>query len=211
MAARDFQQQLARQLLFMENSCREYDAGHREEAIRLATCVRIIFHDTTRSTSLLRHLNATNISVLSTSVTGAPHSASPHALVRCHGTAGRDDWRSVPLLDTAPSKKSIPHEDWWDKEVVFYGGPTRVTRRKLVLSAANKDGGAHVDAALDAEYEEVIRGLGMSITWQRVDEETGQPVGDPWVTELHDTHFAGLRQIAYEVLNSPDLLRLAGR
>jgi hypothetical protein len=54
----DFTGQLQRQLGFMENSARAYDAGHRDEAIRLATSLRVLFHQTPKSTSLLRHLGA---------------------------------------------------------------------------------------------------------------------------------------------------------
>jgi hypothetical protein len=208
--ARDFQQQLARQLGFIENSCRAYDAGDKDEAIRLATSARVIFHDSRSSTSLLNHLNATSVAMLSATITHEPHKSSPHSLVSTRWIAGKEGY-SEPLLETAPSRVFIPLSDWWGKEVVFYSGPTRVTRNLLVLSAANKDGGAHVDADLNAEYEAVINGLGMAMKWQHTDEETQQPVGDSWVTELRDTHLAGLRHIAYEVLNSPDILRLVGR
>ena len=86
-----------------------------------------------------------------------------------------------------------------------------ITRRTLVLSAANKDGGAHVDTALDAEYEELIKGMGVSLTFQDDDEKTGLPVGDFLKSDLKYSHFAGLRQIAYEVLNTQAILRLAKR
>ena len=63
----DFTAQLQRQLGFMENSARAYDAGHRDEAIRLATSLRVLFHQTPKSTSLLWHLGAESIMMLSTS------------------------------------------------------------------------------------------------------------------------------------------------
>jgi hypothetical protein len=39
---------------------------------------------------------------------------------------------------------------------------------------------------------------------------TNLPVGDPDVFDVRDTHLAALRQLAYEVLNSPELTNLAG-
>jgi hypothetical protein len=211
MATRDFQQQLDRQLKFMENSCLLYDSGHREEAIRLATSLRIIFHDTNSCKSLLTHVQATGICMLSTSITHEPNKRCPHTLVRWHGTAGKDDLHAVPLLESAPSVISIAREDWWAKEVIFYGGTIVITRRKLILDAANKDGGAHVDATLDSEYEELVKGIGVSVSFRDADAKTGLPVGDFLKSGLKYSHFAGLRQIAYEVLNTQAIFRLAKR
>ncbi len=41
---------------FLERSSRDYDAGHEDESLRLATSMRVVFHDTQSSTSLLTHL-----------------------------------------------------------------------------------------------------------------------------------------------------------
>lgn len=125
------------------------------------------------------------------------------------GQAG--SFHSAPLLDEARSRRFLPRQEWWDKEIIFKGLGVSITRRKLVLYAANKDGGAHVDSALDAEYERLIEGMGMSITFTDVDEETKLPRMEPMVEELRSTHLAGLRQLAYEVLNSPELMNLVGR
>ncbi len=81
------------------------------------------------------------------------------------------------------------------------GEGIEVHRRDLVLSAANKDGGAHVDAALDATYSRILEGAGWSITVNPPDEP-------PRTIPFKNAHVAALRQIAYEVLNSPDVLKL---
>jgi hypothetical protein len=107
MAERDFRGQLVRQLEYMENSRRLYDSGHREEAIRLAMCLRIIFHDTRTSISLLKHLNVSDIAMLSALMTHQPNQKSPHAPVRWQGTAGKADFHAVPLIDSAPSKINV--------------------------------------------------------------------------------------------------------
>ena len=61
-----FRQRLRQQLSFIENSCAAYDSGETEEAIRVATCLRVLFHQTRNSTSLLTHLNATDVELFST-------------------------------------------------------------------------------------------------------------------------------------------------
>ena len=59
-----FKEQLARQLRFIRNSCRLYDEGNKEEAIRIGTSLRVLMRDTTDrkgrplSVSLFSHLKA---------------------------------------------------------------------------------------------------------------------------------------------------------
>jgi hypothetical protein len=62
----DFKGHLTKQLGFLERSCQSYDAGISDEAIRIATVIRVIIHHTGASTSLLKHLGATTINLLST-------------------------------------------------------------------------------------------------------------------------------------------------
>lgn len=59
-----FKERLADELAFPKTSCERFDAGDEREAIRIATVLRVLFHDTTDrkawplSVSLLSHLNA---------------------------------------------------------------------------------------------------------------------------------------------------------
>ena len=52
----DFPTHLGRQLQFLHQSCASYDGGFFDEAIRMATVMRVLLHDTKHSTSLLKHL-----------------------------------------------------------------------------------------------------------------------------------------------------------
>ena len=71
----------------------------------------------------------------------------------------------------------------------------------LVLGAANKDGGAHVDVMLEPKYERVLEGLGWSMTVNPDNEP-------PEDGACKHGHLAALRQMGYEVLHSPGLLAL---
>ena len=46
----DFVEQLGKQLRDIETSAREYDAGNKDAAIRIATSLRAIFHHTGKQT-----------------------------------------------------------------------------------------------------------------------------------------------------------------
>ena len=100
--------------------------------------------------------------------------------------------------------------EWWD-EVVFRFKPSfSFTRKNLVLDAVNKDGGAHVDEVLTERYSSLIKdgstgGIGISIN-------DGQSL--EWSIEpqlITNAHLSGLRQIGYELLNSPELITLSKR
>jgi hypothetical protein len=97
----------------------------------------------------------------------------------------------------------VPFSAWWDGEVVFFGGGRKIKRNHLVLDAANKDGGAHVDGILPSNYLWMVQGTEFSLAVQ-------SPNGTRKEAWLACAHLACLRQMAYEVFQSPALLKLAG-
>jgi hypothetical protein len=197
-----FKEELSDQLGFIAKSSRFVDAGDDAEAKRIALALRILFHDTGNSVSLLRHLGAPTISMLSTmnSPLGPKGPGNLAALVYTVTAEGHTFQGKAPL-DAAP-KRFIPFADWWDGEIVCMTTTgVQMTRKDIVLALANKDGGAHVDAKLKSDYVEVKLGSGIVATALR----EGQP---PTPMPVQSHTIATLRQIAYEVLNSPDLLLL---
>lgn len=92
---------------------------------------------------------------------------------------------------------------WWQQPVIILNSHP-YTRAAIVLNVADKDGGAHIDAALTPEYEALIAEGSLGTLVKRTEK------GDLTVP-IRDVHFCALRQIGFEVLNSPDLLKLANR
>ena len=72
----------------------------------------------------------------------------------------------------------------------------KLTRKDIVLAAADQDGGAHVDAVPSRKAMELIEGVGTLTT-----------ISQGRVTRrlLDNHHFPLLRQFAHEVLSSPDI------
>ena len=99
-----------------------------------------------------------------------------------------------PKLSNASAPRDMRVDDWWHQPVMVLARKP-LPRRLLVLTAANKDGGAHVDADLPAEYQALVDGI-----WR--DGRTGLLIADH--------HALCLRQLGYEVLNSPRLVELSG-
>lgn len=200
-------EQLADQLRFIEKSCREFDAGDHAETKRIAASLRVIFHQTGTSTSLLTHLNGTVISLLSTAcspispgtVTAPSNLAS--LVLRC--TDQGISFKSTAPLDNTLLRRFIPFADWWDTEVVCLTPKVQMTRKSLVLAVANQDGGAHVDAKLKPDYVAIKSGAGLVAAFKPA---AGNVVEFP----LESHCVATLRQIGYEALHSPELHALAG-
>lgn len=192
-----FREKLSQQLRFLRRSATMYDEGHEDEAVRLATSLRVLFHDTNKSVSLLKHLGLKGQNVLSSS-------------------RGLHDWKDYlqiaialnsprpvtmrPMLGTTFRPISIA--DWWDSESVFVLGTQRFTRRVVILTATNKDGGAHVDSKVDAYYEALMAGkFGIGIEGNlQFNGEVPFPQGV--VMYADNAHFALIRQFAHEAIAS---------
>lgn len=206
MASR-FHDQLQRQLGFLERSCASYDAGFTDEAVRIAVVVRTLLHQTKSSTSLLTHLGATSITLLSTTLDilarfDGSDPFYPRGLPLFFNGMGRYGGPSgyTAKLGDASTKELIPMDKWWSQPVVILDR-VPVSRRDIVLAAANKDGGAHVDASLTPEYESLSTPGSVGVFVSGEDAESAE-------APITDAHLVSLRQMGYELLNSPDLRTL---
>lgn len=204
MSQRDFKEQLRRQLGFLDRSAALYDAGHHDEAIRIATSIRVLIHDTGGSTSVLTHLDAKGIRLLTTQIPFPVEMIHPEARGMMLAVFGgmvmltsREERAAVPQLDNARRRAEVTVDEWWAQPVTG-GGVHPISRGVLVLHAANKDGGAHVDKALDPKYEALIS-----------THLHHRPSADAEPEAQGGLHLIALRQFAYELLNSPELLALA--
>lgn len=201
--ARDFRPALRAQLRYLANSCALADRGHPEECIRVATAIRVLLHQTANSTALLTHLGGWDIQLLSTCRDineRSPHEPAGMVTHFFFGlgimSVGPDGTTYAPKFGNGSSARLIGAREWWSQVTWVFDGFT-ITRREIVLVATNKDGGAHVDEELTPAYEALKRSVGGWVP---------NPPLDP-AQEM--THLIALRQMGYELLNSPDLLALA--
>jgi len=206
------QSKLREQLEFIRASCIGFDAGMRSEAIRIAAGLRILFHD---GKSLVSQLGARNLRLLSTQ--GGP---PPEFLAMIEKLSGgsvdrRNLWseslvmarsngagevKLVPPLGDGPMPPLPIGLEEWLAETIYQNpksGP--LTRHQLFKWAANKDGGAHVDLeGMPAAY------AGYSAP------DAYSPIYLGQDAPIEELHLVALRQLGYEVLNSPELVALGG-
>lgn len=202
MTIDNFANQLLRQLGFLERSCISFDAGHRDEGIRIATSLRVLFHDTGRSTSLISHLNGTHIRLLST----VPNFEGSNHIVHWQGIGvyrlAEGRYRLIPGLSDEETFGFLQLKEWLSQIVWVLRSDLVLTRASIILNAANRDGGAHVDKELAEEYSTLVSGKENVVAHYRTEEKE-------WTEPFLDGHLVALRQMAYEVMNSPDLIGLS--
>lgn len=206
-----FKEALSTQLSFIQRSCEIFDRGERDEAIRIATTLRVILNPGGGSKkSLLQHLGVhKQIRLLSTCPVVSANASPFQGLgsFKYESDGINTSTRFYAPLEDAPVAYEMKLREWWDQIVYVLPSksPTEpnpvLRRRDIILSAVNKDGGAHFDAALPIGYEQLA----------------APGAVDGWVTQLDGVehtkpivgaHFVCLRQMGYEVLHSPGLFAL---
>ena len=189
----DFKSHLENKIRFLESSSQSYDNGCINEAKRLAVEIRVLLHNTSRSTSLLTHLKKNDILFYDTSSDYDPNNLlSQMMLIKMR--IGPQGPEYIPVLDNESPihdlKKKVPFEDWWKKVVFVNTKGDTFDRKDLILNLSNKDGGAHIDANLDDAYANLTRFNSLGWMFERggIHEDLGNPV------------LASVRQISYEVI-----------
>lgn len=189
----DLENHLAEHIGFLKLSANAYDLGQSGEAKRLAVSLRVLFHDTKNSHSLLGQLQRLHGSVLSTCIPHDPGNIATHGgLVMVAARGAKSQF--VAMLDEAPYRRWLPFTDWWNEHVFVDNRRSVLSRRDLILAVANQDGGAHVDKSLDAPYAHLSRHNSMGWVWTNATER--HPIPDP--------ERAAIRQITHEVLRTLD-------
>lgn len=190
---------LDRQVAFLKRSAAAFDEGLRDEAIRMAVSIRVIVHDTNNSKSVLRQLNLKQGKFLSTSITTEPTNMM-QSLGFVNMAMNRHGSFYVAPLDSAPYESFMSFDDWWSEPVFVDVKARQISRKKLILSVSNQDGGAHVDEYLDEVYADLSRANSLGHT-----EHTFYGVGrKAKVLSIGGAELAGVRQITHELLRSLD-------
>jgi hypothetical protein len=197
---------LSEQLGYIRGSAAAFDAGAEGEAKRLAVSIRVLCHDSHQSRALLTQLDVIERLEFLDSSTGIdPQNMAP--ILGLFGMQlGPRGGRFIPFLGDRPiDHPPLPFERWWHADVIRLSDRTTTySRRQLVLTAANKEGGAHVDAGIDPLYHALAHENALGMVWGRGNSPP-QPFNDPTMVAV--------RQIAYELLVTlvGQLPRILGR
>lgn len=185
----------------LRDGCEDFDKGRKHAAKRLAVTLRILLHHRGQSRALLVQLGVQDrLEFVESS--GRPNPANHlgentlvFLMTKQEGGALRAEWVPRCTLPPRPGLADVllPFDEWWQMPVVNDRKGGSFTRETLVLTVANKDGGAHVDPLIPADYHGLSRGN--SLGWNVHDADGDRPMTDNPVPP-------SLRQVAQEVLDT---------
>lgn len=144
------------QLEFLRKSCSAFDLGETTEYRRIATTLRLLFHSTQKSKSLIENLNFGHHKFFSYAKASDPNNLMPEfdlAVIEVSSSGSK----FAPVLGRAfYSPRSLEFQEWWCESVLRDCDRVHLSRFDLVTIVANQDGGAHVDPEIDARYHRLI-------------------------------------------------------
>jgi hypothetical protein len=194
VSRRELLSHLEEQRSFLARSSAAYDSGFEDEAKRLTLTIRVLLHDTAQSQSLLTQLQIKN----SLRYTDSADPINPANLLPTPGlvmmqmTTGVGGRYIAPLENLSPNRQGNVKQfrPWWEDPVTKIGDDTHA-RRDYVLTVANKEGGGHVDPALNQAWVDLTRNN--AVGWQYFEES---PAGRTETDFEGDLGLASVRQIA---------------
>ncbi len=190
-------QKLKDQLELLHMLGEAFDSGARVVAYPLATTIRVLVHQTGSSHALLAQLG--ELSKMRFLDTALP--IDPRNLLQAHGglvvmkMASGTGIEWVPRKEVPPMPHAQPHEvpfrSWWESDINRDSDGNLWSRRSMVLSIANKEGGAHIDPTqpLDIHAIEEENSMGWTYNDSLV---SGQPASNGPL-------LPSIRQVAYEL------------
>lgn len=195
----ELEKQLDEQLHFLSISAEAYDKGDTAEAKRIASTLRILFHDGKGNTkSLIGQLGLQDKKFYDTAAQSEIYFAGGQRLGSFAGllalTMG-ENGQYVPLFDeSVPGMAEYANfSEYWERVVFIDSKGVIFTRKNIVLAVADQDGGAHVDGSIDNGHYGLSRENSMG--WVAIGMNSA-----PRAPERPD--LPALRQIAHEVLRS---------
>jgi hypothetical protein len=165
---------LEEQRHLLRKSVKEMMAGDLIEAIRVATSLRVLVHESASSKPLLKQLNSDYLDLpILDEIPRKDQNTAPgvHGVVVLSVPVGlRISPEGVflnsdldPLL-YAPSRLGV----WWNRPSLILPGLGGFSRRDLVLGLANKEGGAHVDPDIGHRYQQLLDNKSLRIGFGEV-------------------------------------------
>lgn len=196
---------LKREIKFISRSTKAFDMGDVDEARIMASRIRAVVHDTSSSHSILAQLGKKDCLFFDSSSPRIKGDKSSY-----HGLVGMElgpspKWGWMPLVfaeqNFAESKK--PFDEWWNAVILDDNHGVVFTRKEIVLTVCNRDGGVHVDPELDEKYVKMEKSKKFAWTFT---------VGGREFKPLLGPGFASVRQIGFELMMTlgdefPELLR----
>ena len=216
---KDAQEQLERSLRELINAATRYDKGDFDAVLAASTQLRLLFYDKNDSSSLSKLLNLQVNHNFYSYFTPEPNAVVDYGqlffarFIDSSVLLQQDGYQDVYIFYLGKKDRShkLDFQGWWN-EVIFKFSDAQLTRKDIVLAAANTDGGAHYDPKIRNKYQKyysVRNGLSSikmkpplnPLARERLFGGIYLDTKDEWITPK-GIHTGLLRQIIHETLIS---------
>lgn len=174
-----FLDKLKEQRHLLSKSVKDMTAGDLAEAIRVATVLRTLIHETGSSKPLLKYLSGNYLELPILDRAPPKQETSPDGVqgtvvlsipigfqIKPEGTFLN---RELPADGYAPSSLG----KWWQRPSLILPGLGGFSRREIVLGLANKEGGVHVDSDISKRYQQLMENKSLQVGYS---QETVSPL-----------------------------------
>src|ERR1700728_122201 len=178
MAPVDFRERLKEQRGFLRRSLQAFLDGDAAEAVRIATAIRILVHETKSAKPLLKQLRSDylQIPILNHPL---PTPVNPGGIILYYIGVGIQlgpDRIVRPIVDLSEPLQLGILGSWWIHPCLIFpdeqGHPFVYKRKELILTLADKEGGAHVNATLPSEYERLVTVAPLKVVTQGIETDS---------------------------------------
>lgn len=170
LSREEIEDQVKTQLRFLERSFEIFDKAieQEDEAIRIATLIRVLVHDTNNSTSALKLLSKKDINFYSyihkferpPLPDGEQYDQSQGFYIPLAHLVIGGNYRPGTYLSICDGGGDpavvLTFQDWWNEIVLRLNGHS-FTREQVVLKIVNKFGGAHINEKLPKEIYDSLK------------------------------------------------------
>lgn len=204
-------QDVNEQIKFLKNDCMFYDNGDISYSKKIALTLRVLFHYTRNSESLLNQISTAfvfsipdfiDISTTQGSLPNPKTSNFVRSSMCCYNLNHSVDSKPIlfPESITIEDGKRYPSRafrTWWENEIIISINNNYVLNRKEATALlADQDGGAHIDPKFNEELALLKRSIANPL--QIATKIDGNP--KIYAAKVDDILGASIRSIAEETL-----------
>jgi hypothetical protein len=144
----------------LRKSVADLCAGDLAEALRIATTIRVMVHETGSSKPLLKQIVPNYLDLKIQDWPDAKPEPGPpgtHAVIALHVPVSMNITEHGVFLN--PDLNGFPTSivgRWWARPSLILPNMGSMSRKEVVLGLANNEGGAHVDTEITRKYEQLL-------------------------------------------------------
>jgi hypothetical protein len=162
---------LEEQRHFLNKSVTAMSAGDLAEALRIATVIRVLVHESASSTPLLKQLTQDYLQLRILDEIPKKQERLPpgvQATVVLSVPIGLKLSQEGVLLNPVLAPENLAPSiigKWWERPCLILPGLGGFSRKQVVLGLVNKEGGAHVDFEISQRYQQLMDNKSLRVGW----------------------------------------------